>query len=464
MQYCQICGKERHPKSKPGVCQECKVAENRKTTSQKYFDKLTELGYIVHTPKEELWDKIKKFDVTNKECGHRFTAQGGNILQQLSKCAVCGPRKRMDNALVAYKRRYGRTYDLNKRDDYTKAVRGLSNKNFIGTKLKSQHLDHKISIDWGFKNGAPIEMIADPDNLEVLSATDNIKKGNRIYDFELLNKLCQRYNFPLTLINTDTLNPSITELIKRLPTIFTSIDVKHGILNTPFFNVKIVAPGDTCSTNHGDISIFEDEIENSSNTDRRLRIIVERLIHKAQMHRYKIFARKCKVVEITSVDATRFLNCYHFQGAGKSRIKLGLYYDDDLVAVMTFGKPRFAKGYDWELIRYATKSDCVIVGGASKLLSYFRKQYTGSIVTYSDRRWGDGAVYGAIGFKKISTSKPNYWWIKNGRRISRYETQLKMLPELLGPSFKPELSEKDNMLNNGWTMIQDLGNDVFAME
>jgi hypothetical protein len=39
-----------------------------------------------------------------------------------------------------------------------------------------------------------------------------------------------------------------------------------------------------------------------------------------------------------------------------------------------------------------------------------------------------------------------------------------MLPELLGPGFKSELSEKDNMLNNGWTMIQDMGNDVFAME
>ena len=39
---------------------------------------------------------------------------------------------------------------------------------------------------------------------------------------------------------------------------------------------------------------------------------------------------------------------------------------------MTFAKPRFNSGYDYELVRYCSIKFTTIVGGASKLLNYFK--------------------------------------------------------------------------------------------
>ena len=38
---------------------------------------------------------------------------------------------------------------------------------------------------------------------------------------------------------------------------------------------------------------------------------------------------------------------------------------------MTFGKPRFNKNYEWELIRYSSLLNQRVLGGASKLLKRF---------------------------------------------------------------------------------------------
>ena len=423
------------------------------------------MNYSVHTPVSELWDKIKKFDVTNNNCGHRFQAQGGNILNGMSVCGVCGPSKRIEKALNVYKQRYGKNYDLAKKEDYYKKVMALSRKNFIGKSTRKMHLDHIVSIDWGFKNQAPVELIADAENLRLLSAKDNIAKGAMIGDFSLLKKLCAKHNHPLDItVNDDALNnPIYGLLLKRLPNLFSAIDTRTGVLRNENICVKIIDVTNPTDLELGSINIFSDEIQFASNSDRRLRIIAERLLHKCNRHTERVYARKCSVKELDALTASRFLDANHFQGRGQSRIKLGLYQQSELVAVMTFGKPRFAKGYDWELIRYATCSGKTIVGGASKLLSYFRKKYAGSIITYSDRRWGSGNVYSAMGFTHIGASKPNYWWVKDGRRISRYQTQLDRLQELIGSAFNPALSERDNMNRAGWTRVQDLGNDIFVL-
>lgn len=443
----------------------CKIAHNREKTGKKYLAQLSELNYTVHTPVSELWDKIKKFDVTNNTCGHRFQAQGGNILNRMSVCGVCGPSKRIEKALDVYKQRYGKSYDLTKKEDYYKKVMALSRKNFTGKSTRKIHLDHIISIDWGFKNQAPVELIADAENLRLLNARDNIYKGALISDFSLLKKLCAKYDHPLNItVNEDALNnPVYGLLLKRLPNLFNTIDIRQGILQAEDIRVKIIDVASPTDLELGSINIFSDEIQFASNSDRRLRIIAERLLHKCNKHTDKVHARKCSVKELDALTASRFLDANHFQGRGQSRIKLGLYKESELVAVMTFGKPRFAKGYDWELIRYATCSGKTVVGGATKLLSYFRNKHTGSIITYSDRRWGNGKVYSAMGFTHIGASKPNYWWVKDGRRISRYQTQLDRLQELIGPAFNKSLSEKDNMLGAGWMRVQDLGNDIFVL-
>ncbi|MBR4316253.1 MAG: hypothetical protein IKP65_04695 [Alphaproteobacteria bacterium] len=93
------------------------------------------------------------------------------------------------------------------------------------------------------------------------------------------------------------------------------------------------------------------------------------------------------------------------QGKDNSSIKLGLFHENELVSVMTFGKPRFNKNYQYELIRFASKLGYQIIGGASKLLTCFINQYhPESIISYADRRYSNGELYEAIGFELIGKS------------------------------------------------------------
>jgi hypothetical protein len=68
----------------------------------------------------------------------------------------------------------------------------------------------------------------------------------------------------------------------------------------------------------------------------------------------RIYARATEVREVSSTITKQFLALNHLQGHSNSSINYGLYHQGDLVALMTFGKPRFNNNYDWELIRYNT--------------------------------------------------------------------------------------------------------------
>ena len=160
-----------------------------------------------------------------------------------------------------------------------------------------------------------------------------------------------------------------------------------------------------------------------------------------------------------------FILKYHIQGTYASSINLGLFYKNRMVAVMTFNKSRFNKKYDYELIRYCTVANFTVIGGASKLFEYFRRNNAGSVITYADRRWSQGQLYRQIGFKEIHDADPNYFYFKDNslQRKSRVQFQKHKLPRLLN-YFDLKLSEYENMSANGWDRIWDVGNKVFIAE
>ena len=206
------------------------------------------------------------------------------------------------------------------------------------------------------------------------------------------------------------------------------------------------------------VHVFEDEW-------RFQRPIVEdRLKSILGVGQKSIFARKCIVKAIGAKESNEFLEHNHIQGADGAPIRYGLFYNGELVAVMTFGKPRFSRGYDYELIRFASKLGTHVVGGASKLLACFSRLNSGSIVSYADRRYSDGNLYRKLGFRLKNISQPNYWYVKNCDKLSRYACQKHKLPALLGDGFNPEWSESENMAQNGWNRIYDCGNFVFVKD
>jgi len=208
-----------------------------------------------------------------------------------------------------------------------------------------------------------------------------------------------------------------------------------------------------------------------NNKVRLIHIFDSEWIHKQEIvksritsllgHNRVIYGRKTIIKEITS-GMGLFLDNNHIQGNAQSSKSYGLYYEDELVAMMTFGKPRYNKKYEYELIRFCNKMNTTVIGGASKLYNHFVKQNSPkSIISYSDKRWNTGNLYEILGMTKVSESKPNYYYFKDDVLESRIKYQKHKLINLL-EKYDPELTEADNMYINGYNRIWDCGNDVFV--
>jgi hypothetical protein len=203
------------------------------------------------------------------------------------------------------------------------------------------------------------------------------------------------------------------------------------------------------------IQIFEDEYIHKTE------LVKSRLLSALGINQRRIHARKTTLREVSTQEASQFLNENHMQGTTGATVKLGLLIGSDLISVMTFGKPRFTKGADWELIRFASARGVQVVGGASKLLSAFKSTHTGTLISYADRRWSDGKLYKALGFTHVGTSAPSYWYFKGDLRENRMSYQKAKLSEF--PNYDKSKTEVEIMFDAGWNRIWDCGNLVYEL-
>lgn len=214
------------------------------------------------------------------------------------------------------------------------------------------------------------------------------------------------------------------------------------------------------------IQVFEDELYKTP------QIVFTRLKHLLGLTPYKIFARKCEVRSISSQQKRTFVEKYHIQGDVNTSFNYGLFYKNRLVAVMSFNSLRRSVGKKtennkYELVRYCSLSNFSVLGGASKLFCYFIKDKTPlSVLSYADRRWSNGEVYSKLGFEFKGYTPINYWYTKNYKtRLHRFGFQKHLLKDKL-ENYQSELSEKENMSNNGYTRIWDCGHSrwIWAKE
>ena len=166
------------------------------------------------------------------------------------------------------------------------------------------------------------------------------------------------------------------------------------------------------------IQIFEDEWANKRHiVESRIKNI---LGHTGQV----IYARKCSIKEVTSSDSSKFCEITHIMGKGRSNVRLGLFYGEELVSLMTFTKNNLSrKSTSWEINRFSSKLDTVVIGAASKLFAAFLKlKKPNQVISYSDNRWSTGNLYKSLGFVLDNPGSPNYWYIlpNVGHRIHRF--------------------------------------------
>jgi len=206
------------------------------------------------------------------------------------------------------------------------------------------------------------------------------------------------------------------------------------------------------------LHIFENEW-----LDKNKKSIWVSIIEDKLNKNIKIGARKCIIKEVETKEARKFVDENHLQGYCNSSIKIGLYYRDNLMSIMTFGKSRFNKDIEYELIRFCTKKSYTLQGGGSKMLNYFEKTYKPkSLISYANRRWSKGNFYIKSGFTFSHDTKPNYFYFHPKENIlwSRNKFQKHKLKGLLA-TFNPKDTETINMFNNNYRKIYDSGNKVF---
>ena len=179
--------------------------------------------------------------------------------------------------------------------------------------------------------------------------------------------------------------------------------------------------------------------------------------------RVTVYARKCEVRMVSDVDTGNYLDTYHLQGTCRGqKIRLGLYYNNQLVSLMTFGKSRFNKNCEYELLRYCSHYN--VVGGTEKLFKYFVDNYKpSSIVSYCDTSKFSGKVYDTLGFAFIKTNKPRKHWysMKEKRHITDGLLLSQGYDRLFKENHGKGTSNEELILARGYLPVYDCGQSTY---
>jgi len=185
----------------------------------------------------------------------------------------------------------------------------------------------------------------------------------------------------------------------------------------------------------------------------------------------KLFARKCRIEVIESNQMVRdFLETNHLQGFVGSSIKIGLFYGEELVSLMTFGKGRISTGNkkngdgEYEMLRFCNRLNTQVIGGASRMLKYFIENYNPKqILSFADRRYSNGKLYKKLGFEHVGNTEPNYWYFKphDYTLYHRFRFRKNILVQM---GYDPSKTEYEIMQERGYFRIYDSGSMKFVLK
>lgn len=180
----------------------------------------------------------------------------------------------------------------------------------------------------------------------------------------------------------------------------------------------------------------------------------------------RIYARKCEVRVVPLNEERWFLNQYHLQGYRRSSVCYGLYYNDELVQLMSFCRPRYNRNYEWELLRLCTKYGCTVTGGANRLLKFFVKQHAPkSIISYCDLSKFTGKVYEDLGFKLVKRNQPSAIWYnqENCRTFSQSSLARIGADKLIGIDGGSGADNEKIAIDCGYKKIYNCGINSYMM-
>lgn len=185
------------------------------------------------------------------------------------------------------------------------------------------------------------------------------------------------------------------------------------------------------------------------------------ICHKLGITNRKIYARQCDIREINPVVCNAFMDENHLQGHVRTTNHIGLYYQDELVMAMSFGKSRTSE--QTEIIRMASKRNMSVVGGVSKLMNFVKKTAI-SILCFADRRYSSVHKCGYTNsLVYTDMTGPNWWGFNRKEYVlySRHKFMKHKLKSLIGERYDETKTAFENMIDNGYDRIWDSGSLKF---
>lgn len=188
--------------------------------------------------------------------------------------------------------------------------------------------------------------------------------------------------------------------------------------------------------------------------------IIDRLIPTK-----RVYARSCDIKEVPASECNLFLDQFHIQNSCRGQLyRYGLYHEDDLLQVMTFGKPRYRNNVQFELLRLCSVPGITVVGGASKLFQAFVRDHDpSSILSYCDPCKFSGKVYENLGMVLVESTPPNKIWSKPDTREHITDNLLRQrgYDQLFKTNFGKGTNNEELMLQHGWLPVYDCGQAVY---
>lgn len=177
-------------------------------------------------------------------------------------------------------------------------------------------------------------------------------------------------------------------------------------------------------------------------------IVKSVILSKLPNNNFKtIPARKCKLVKLKIETARLFYEDNHLLGAPISlRYTIGLMFEETIVMALTLAK-HHRNNSETIISRVCTKVNTSVIGGFAKLLSKCPKP----LVTWSDNRYSEGALYEKNGFLKVGDLSPDYQYVKGVSRFSKQSLKK------AGEEKSSKMTEMELRYEQGYRVLWDAG-------
>lgn len=175
----------------------------------------------------------------------------------------------------------------------------------------------------------------------------------------------------------------------------------------------------------------------------------------------------CEVDIVSEAELALFLDMFYSRRdtgvtVDRGYIYLGLYYEDDLVSVMTFGKPRYRKLYTSEVYCMCAHPEYTVVNGWKLLFDTYRKVYNPEAVVASrELSKMPFRAYDEMGFELLGYSDPRRFWGKGGDRLTEGPRFLKKLNVQYTDKYPHYVQNLGIMLRYGWIPMADCGYAIY---